>query len=98
MSVYLLAYVPAPFIIAPLSEMYGRRPAYLICHAFYILFNSLCPFGKSKSVMIAYPFLSGLGGACGITVSVVISLPLNIDVDDRHHLAVGSFDGRHLAN
>ena len=98
MSVYLLAYVFAPFIIAPFSEMYGRRPAYLICHAFYILFNSLCPVGKSKSVMIACRFLSGLGGACGITVSPLNSLPLNTDVDDRYHLAVWPFDGRYLAN
>ena len=98
MSVYLLAYVFAPFIIAPFSEMYGRRPAYLICHGWYIVFNSLCPVGKSKSVLIASRFLSGLGGACGITVSDIISLLLKGNVDDQYHVAIGSFDGRYLAN
>lgn len=76
LSIYLLAFVFGPFIIAPFSEMYGRKPAWLFCHSWYLFWNALCPLNKSKSIMIAGRFLSGFGGSVGIAVSVY-PLPTN---------------------
>jgi len=70
MSIYLLAFVFGPLLIASFSEMYGRRPAYILAHLLYILWNTLCPVNKSKGLMIAGRFLSGLGGSVSIAVSL----------------------------
>lgn len=69
MSIYLLAFVPAPMIISPMSEMYGRRKLWILCHCWFIFWNAICPVGKTKGLMIAARFLAGLGGAVSVSVS-----------------------------
>lgn len=73
LSIYVLALAFGPLIIAPFSEMYGRKPVWIFCHLWFILFNSLCPINNSKGVMIAGRFLSGLGASVGIAVSFLVS-------------------------
>jgi MFS family permease len=68
-SVFFLGLGWAPFIIAPLSEIYGRRPIWLIGNAFYILWNSLAPVGNSLKFMVVCRFLSACGASVGICVS-----------------------------
>jgi MFS family permease len=69
LSIYLLAFVFGPILIASFSEMYGRKPAYILAHLWYIIWNTLCPVNKSKELMIASRFLSGFGGSVSIAVS-----------------------------
>ena len=70
LSIYLLAFVFGSPIIASLSEVYGRKPAYILAHVWYILWNTLCPINKSKGLVIAGRFLSGFGGSVSIAVSL----------------------------
>ncbi|OJI97941.1 hypothetical protein ASPVEDRAFT_185169 [Aspergillus versicolor CBS 583.65] len=63
MSIFLLAYALGPFILAPLSEMYGRVVVLQSANMVYLVFNTVCGFATSKQQMLAFRFLSGLGGS-----------------------------------
>ncbi|KAI8289013.1 Efflux pump vrtL [Colletotrichum sp. SAR11_57] len=63
MSIFLLAYAVGPFVLAPLSEMYGRVVVLQSANMFYLIFNTVCGFSTSKEQMLAFRFLSGLGGS-----------------------------------
>ncbi|KAF4122536.1 Sugar (and other) transporter [Geosmithia morbida] len=63
MSIFLLAYAIGPFIIAPLSEMYGRVVVLQSSNMVFLLFNTVCGFSKTKAEIMVFRFLSGLGGA-----------------------------------
>jgi multidrug resistance protein len=67
-SVYLLGYASGPLVIAPLSELYGRLPVYHINTALFILWNVGCAQSTSLSMLIAFRFLTGLAGACPLTI------------------------------
>ncbi|ROT36120.1 MFS general substrate transporter [Sodiomyces alkalinus F11] len=63
MSIFLLAYAVGPFVLAPLSEMYGRIVVLQSANMVFLLFNTVCGFSASKEQMLAFRFLSGLGGS-----------------------------------
>lgn len=63
MSIFLLAYAAGPFVLAPLSEMYGRIVVLQSANLVFLLFNTVCGFSTSKEQMLAFRFLSGLGGS-----------------------------------
>lgn len=67
-SIFVLGLAFAPFLIAALSEMYGRKKIWIICNLWYILWNSLCPVGHSSGMMIVGRFMAGSGASVGITV------------------------------
>lgn len=69
-SIFILGLAFAPFPIASMSEMYGRKPVWLFCNAFYVLWNALCPVGHSPALMVIGRFLAGSGASVGITVCV----------------------------
>ena len=67
-STYFLGLAFAPFVIAAFSEMNGRKYIWVFCNVWYILWNSLCPIGNSKVLMIVGRFMTGAGASGGITV------------------------------
>lgn len=69
MSIFLLAYAVGPFVLGPLSEIYGRVVVLQSANMFYLVFNTACGFAKSKEQMLAFRFLSGLGGSAPQAVS-----------------------------
>ena len=46
-----------------MSEIYGRVPVLQLANLFYLVFNTACGASKNTSQMIAFRFLSGLGGS-----------------------------------
>jgi MFS family permease len=71
MSIFLLGYAQGPFVLAPLSEVFGRAPVMQIANLFYLFFNTACGFAKNGNQMLAFRFLAGLGGAAPQAVSSV---------------------------
>ncbi|KAJ5527573.1 hypothetical protein N7513_011732 [Penicillium frequentans] len=68
-SIFILGLAFAPFLIAALSEMYGRKSIWIICNSWYILWNSLCPVGHSSGMMIVGRFMAGSGASVGTTLT-----------------------------
>ncbi|CZT48564.1 related to synaptic vesicle transporter SVOP and related transporters (major facilitator superfamily) [Rhynchosporium secalis] len=63
LSIFVLASAVGPLIISPLSELYGRRPVLHITCLIYLIFNLACPFARNRSQLMAFRFLSGIGGS-----------------------------------
>ena len=67
-TIYVLAYVFGPLIIAPLSELYGRLPLYHVWNTVYLVFSIACAVAGSMSSLIAFRFLAGLASSCPLTI------------------------------
>jgi len=63
MTIFLLAYAIGPFLIGPLSEIFGRVVVLQGANLVFLLFNTVCGFARSKEQMMAFRFLSGLGAS-----------------------------------
>ncbi|KAF9448084.1 MFS polyamine transporter [Macrolepiota fuliginosa MF-IS2] len=67
-SVFVLGYAFGPLILGPLSELYGRSSVLQLSNLFYLAWNMGCGFAQNKSQLIAFRFLSGLGGSAPLAV------------------------------
>ncbi|KAL9025106.1 MAG: hypothetical protein Q9196_006016, partial [Gyalolechia fulgens] len=67
LSIFVLAYAIGPLFLGPLSEVYGRVPVLQLGNLFYLIFNTAAGGCKNKGQMIAFRFLSGLGGSAPLT-------------------------------
>ncbi len=89
-SIYVLGLGFAPIAIAALSEMYGRKPVWLAFNVWYMLWNSLCPVGASKGLMIAGRFLAGSGAGVGNTLAGPILSDMYRAQDRGQSIAIAS--------
>lgn len=62
-SIYLLGYVIGPLFLAPLSELYGRRPVLGAANVFFCLWQIGCALAPSIGSLIVFRFFAGIGGA-----------------------------------
>ncbi|KAK5633586.1 hypothetical protein RRF57_009300 [Xylaria bambusicola] len=62
-SSYYLGLAFGPFFIAAVSEMNGRRNIWLASNIWFVLWNALCPIGKSKGLLISGRVLAALGAS-----------------------------------
>lgn len=69
MSLYLFGFVGGPFILAPLSEAYGRRVVFLLGTGFYTLFSLGCIFAPNFASLLVLRFFAGLFGSAPTTNS-----------------------------
>ncbi|KAF8994689.1 MFS polyamine transporter [Cyathus striatus] len=67
-SVFVLGYAVGPLILGPLSEIYGRSRVLQMANLFYLAWNTGCGFAQNKSQLIAFRFLSGLGGSAPLSI------------------------------
>jgi MFS family permease len=68
LSIYVLSFAFGPMVLAPMTEVFGRKPVWLVSGSFYILWNTVCGFSHSNGLMIASRFLSGLGASAEYAV------------------------------
>lgn len=74
LSIYVLAFAFGPMLLAPLSEVVGRRPIWIGGSAWYILWNTLCGVSNNRGLMIAGRFMAGLGASAEFAVSTYVHL------------------------
>lgn len=63
MSVFILGFAIGPLLLGPLSEIFGRRIILQASGMFYFVFNLAAGFSTNIGELIAFRFLSGLGGS-----------------------------------
>ncbi|KAJ1563697.1 hypothetical protein HK405_001110, partial [Cladochytrium tenue] len=68
LSVFVLAYAVGPLLLAPLSEIYGRVVVIQGANLLYLVFNLACGFATSYPQILAFRFLSGLGGSAPLAI------------------------------
>ena len=57
-----------PLLLAPLSEVYGRRPLLLSGGAFYTLWTVVCGFAKTQTQFFIFRALSGFGASVALAL------------------------------
>lgn len=67
-SVYVLGFAVGPLLVAPLSELYGRRIVYNVCNLLFIIFNIACAVSTSMGMLVVFRFLAGCAGAAPLTL------------------------------
>ncbi|OAG38741.1 hypothetical protein AYO21_07094 [Fonsecaea monophora] len=67
-SIYVLGYAFGPLVIAPLSEVYGRKALYLSTSLLFLVFTLGCGWSTNIHMLAAFRFLAGTAGSCPITV------------------------------
>ncbi|KAI0073827.1 MFS polyamine transporter [Panus rudis PR-1116 ss-1] len=67
-SIFVLAFAVGPLILSPLSEVYGRSRVLQLANLFFLVWNLACGFAQSDAQLIAFRFLSGLGGSAPLSV------------------------------
>ncbi|KAE8447673.1 hypothetical protein EG329_010479 [Mollisiaceae sp. DMI_Dod_QoI] len=68
LSIFVLAYAIGPLFLGPLSEMYGRVIVLQLANLIYLFFNLGCGLAQTKGQLIAFRFLSGLGGSAPLAI------------------------------
>ena len=63
LSIYLLATAFGPLFIGPLSEIYGRQAILHGSNIWFLVWNIVCGFAKTKEALIAARFLAGFGAS-----------------------------------
>lgn len=67
-SIYLLGYVVGPMFLAPLSEVYGRRPVLMCANIFFCSWQIGCALAPNITALIVFRFFSGVGGSGCLTL------------------------------
>jgi multidrug resistance protein len=67
-SIYVLGYVIGPLILAPLSEIFGRRFVLTSANVFFCLWQIGCALAPNLSALIVFRFLAGIGGSGCLTI------------------------------
>ncbi|KAI1117108.1 major facilitator superfamily domain-containing protein [Nemania sp. NC0429] len=62
-SIYILGYVFGPFLLASMSEVYGRLHIYHICNVVYLGFTIGCALSTNTAMFLVFRFI------CGFTAS-----------------------------
>ncbi|KHN95574.1 Major facilitator superfamily domain, general substrate transporter [Metarhizium album ARSEF 1941] len=68
-AVFLVGYIFGPIIFAPMSESWGRRPAFLISFSVYTAFTLGCALAPNWPAFLFFRFMLGCGAAAPQTVS-----------------------------
>ena len=67
-SVYILGYAFGPFLVAPLSELYGRLPIYHACNVGFVVLTIACAVSSNLNMLIGFRFLEGVFGSAPLTL------------------------------
>ncbi|KAH0848190.1 hypothetical protein AYO21_05322 [Fonsecaea monophora] len=67
-SVYLVGYAFGPLVCAPMSEIYGRLPVYLITNVLFVIFTVACAVAPSLDSLIGFRFLAGSAGSAPLVL------------------------------
>ncbi|KAF5522714.1 MFS transporter prlG [Colletotrichum aenigma] len=67
-SIFNLGFVFGPVLAAPMSELYGRYPAYSISNVLFLACNAACAVSPNLGVLLVFRFLSGCAGAAPLSI------------------------------
>ncbi|KAI0771680.1 MFS polyamine transporter [Trametes elegans] len=71
-SIYVAAYALGPLTLGPLCELFGRARILQLSNLFYFAWNLGCSFAKTPGQLIAFRFLSGIGGSAAPSIGASV--------------------------
>ncbi len=67
-SIFVCGYVIGPLILAPLSEIYGRRVVLTGANVFFCIWQIGCALSPNIACLIVFRLLAGIGGSGCLTI------------------------------
>ncbi|OAA53230.1 Major facilitator superfamily domain, general substrate transporter [Cordyceps fumosorosea ARSEF 2679] len=67
-SIYLIGYTVGPLLLAPLSEIYGRRVVLSAGNWFFVVWQIGCALARNTETLIVCRLLAGIGGSACLTL------------------------------
>ncbi|KAK9495947.1 major facilitator superfamily domain-containing protein [Lipomyces doorenjongii] len=88
-SIFVLAWAIVPLVVAPMSEIFGRRVVLHISIFILLVFNMACGLSKDLTQILVFRFLAGAGGAGPLAIGA--GVVADIWNDDERTAAIGLF-------
>jgi hypothetical protein len=76
LSIYILAFAFGPMVLAPCSEVWGRKMVWVVGGSWYVLWNTLCGLSRSRGLLITGRMMAGLGASAEFAVSIKCGNPI----------------------
>lgn len=73
-TIYLMGYVVGPLFLAPLSELYGRKPVLSLSNVVFCAMQVGCALAPNIATLIVFRFFSGVSGAACLVSFYVLCL------------------------
>jgi multidrug resistance protein len=68
-SLMVFGFMLGPLLWSPLSELFGRKPVYVIALFIYTIFNIPCAVAKNIETVLVCRFFSGFFASCSLTLA-----------------------------
>ncbi|KUJ15750.1 MFS multidrug transporter [Mollisia scopiformis] len=91
LSIFVLSQAIGPMVLAPCTEVFGRKPVWILSGCLYILWNTVCGFSKTNNVMIVGRFFAGLGASAEYAVSTPVLSDCWRPEHRGHSFAIATF-------
>ncbi|KAK1981631.1 major facilitator superfamily transporter [Colletotrichum cereale] len=92
---FCIGFALSPMVLAPLSEIYGRYPVFVISGVLYVIFQAVCSVAPNLAVMLIARFLVGVGGS--VFSSVIGGVIADLWAKDQRNMPMALFSGAVLA-
>ncbi|KAJ4387700.1 hypothetical protein N0V93_008299 [Gnomoniopsis smithogilvyi] len=89
-TTYLMGLATGSLIVAPMSELFGRRPVYLICMAISLLLILPCALATSLTEIIVVRFFGALFGAVMICNAAGTVADISTEDDRAKYMSLWS--------
>jgi predicted MFS family arabinose efflux permease len=70
LSIFVLAFAFGPMVLAPTTEVAGRRLVWIYSTMWYIIWNTICGFAHNNGLMLAARIFAGFGASAEFAVVV----------------------------
>ncbi|OHW92932.1 major facilitator superfamily transporter [Colletotrichum incanum] len=94
-TTFCVGFALSPMVLAPLSEIYGRYPVFVISGVVYVVFQAVCSVASNLAAMLIARFLVGVGGS--VFSSVIGGVIADLWVKDQRNMPMAIFSGAVLA-
>lgn len=62
-TTFCVGFALSPMVLAPLSELWGRYPVFVMSGVVYVVFQAVCSVAPNLAAMLVARFLVGVGGS-----------------------------------
>ncbi|KAF5518513.1 Efflux pump FUBT [Colletotrichum aenigma] len=94
-TTFCIGFALSPMVLAPLSELWGRYPVFIISGVIYVIFQAVCSVAPNLAAMLVARFLVGVGGS--VFSSVIGGVIADLWAKEQRNTPMAIFSGAVLA-
>ncbi|KAF9876976.1 MFS multidrug transporter [Colletotrichum karsti] len=94
-TTFCIGFALSPMVLAPLSELWGRYPVFVISGVVYVVFQAVCSVAPNLAAMLIARFLVGVGGS--VFSSVIGGVIADLWAKEQRNTPMAIFSGAVLA-